>query len=105
MEEPKAVKAPLLFLVKTGTVSREDIQRAKDECGVTIIESSEPDEARFLDPPVSTTVDDQAKAALATVRMVTSSDKSSFYPSDIMRLFLRVLFDSRLPQPVKKVKR
>ena len=93
----------LLFLVKTGTISREDIQRAKDECGVTIIESSEPDEARFLEPPVSATIDDQASAALATIRMVVNADKSSWYPADIMRLFMRVLFESRAPKLVKKV--
>jgi hypothetical protein len=57
-------KAMLTLLVKTGTVSRRDIARAERLSFLCIVECSDPESSRFLEPPsLISNLDDQARAA------------------------------------------
>lgn len=95
-----------IFIVKPGTMSREDIQRAEDQGGICIVECSEPEAARFLDPPMlSADYDAQMTAAWRLMRYVidnTDSSIKSFNGYDLQRLLLRFLLDG---SPIKSVQR
>jgi hypothetical protein len=61
-----------LFIVKPGTMSRADIKRAEKLAAICVVECSDPDAVRFLEPPPDAGLDVQARAALSLVRLVTN---------------------------------
>ena len=99
-----------LFIIKPGTIAREDIQRVEDQCGICIIECREPEAARFLDRPPDSTMSDQAVAALEMMRIIV--DGSGNYAQNISRgdigkEFVKILLKEKHPsnQPVPSVPR
>lgn len=101
--------APLrpLFLVKTGTMTRRDINRAERLCGVCIVECNNPDEARYSEAPINAGLDVQAVAALSLMRMVLRSQSYNFTRGDLTKWFVDMLMGERavLVAPVQDVKK
>lgn len=107
-DEQKALKVKPLFLVKPKTIGAEDIKRAEDATGICIIECSEPEAARFVEPPVMADMDAQARAAISLMRYIvdnTQGYSSTFYGSMLIKHFVDILMYSPKPQSVAKVKK
>lgn len=97
-EEVKRTLPKPLFLVRTGTMSREDIARAEALADVCIVECSEPEAARYCDPPITADIDVQARAALSIMRTVLASPNNTVYRSDITKWFVEMVLN---PEPKK----
>jgi hypothetical protein len=97
-----------LFLVKPDTVSKEDIVRAEKQSGICIIECSDPESARFLEPPFDADIDVQARAALSLVRYISSQSSgvgTTFYGANLMKMFLDAVLHWPSPTRVERVKK
>jgi len=96
-----------LMIVKRGTVSKEDIERAEKMAFICIIESDEPDAARFVEPPIQTArLDEQARAAMELVRwMIRVGNKDTLWAKgDLVKLFVDSLVNGEKPQATERVK-
>lgn len=93
-----------MFLVKPGTVSQKDIRRAERFCGVCIIECADPDSAKYSEAPLGADLDEQARAALALMRIIIASDSPTFHRGDLTKWFVAQLLSNRKPDSVAKVK-
>ena len=104
MSEPFKGLRPM-FLVKPGTVSRKDINRAERLCGVCIVECAQPDSARYSEAPLGADLDEQARAALSLMRMILSSQSPNFTRGDLTKWFVDILLAShKQPESVGRVK-
>ena len=94
-----------LFLITPDTISAADIERAEKECGIVIVACSSPETARFLEPPATATVSDQARAALSLMRVIINGEKLESYwtQGTLVRWFVRQLIDGKPIEPVRKV--
>lgn len=90
-----------VFVVKTGTMSRRDINRLEKLSGFLVVESAEPETVRYLEPPVDADVPAQARAALSLFRMIKASTETTMYRQNLMKLFLDVLMDAPPPRVVR----
>lgn len=103
------IKAKPIFIVKPGTMSRADISKAEEMGHICIVECAEPDEARFVEPPILGVDDDTQKtAAWRLMRyIIDNTDNSirSFNGYDLQRLLLRFLLDGKPVQPVQRAKK
>lgn len=91
-----------LFLVKTGTMSKEDIKRAERMTGVCIVECEDPATARFLVPPPVADITTQADAAMKVLTWIAGLNDSTVFRSQITGYFTRLLCQPA-PQAVKKI--
>lgn len=106
MSDIKELKKPL-FLVKPGAISPPDIERAQQECGICIVECTEPESVRLLEPPIDSGMDVQAKAALSLARMVVYDQLATtagWSRGAMIEFFVRHLMEPMIPT-VTKVKR
>lgn len=94
-----------LFVVKPNTVSRKDIQRAERLAGICIIECGEPEACRFLEAPAGANLDEQARAALALMRVILSANKTDFSRGEMTKWFVEFLLNNKPPQQVESVRR
>jgi hypothetical protein len=98
-----------LFLVKPGTIKRPDIRRAEKNCGITIVECSDPESARYSVPPITANIHEQARAALELFRWIASGDSGSvFYQRDMTKYFVKLLLEGSKPiaaEPVKQIRK
>lgn len=104
MEEKKATLLKPLFLVKPGTVSQKDIRRAERLTGIVFVECSEPDSARYMEPPLHVGIDAQSRAALSLVRIIMKHPNADLNRGAITKWFVELLMDGEVPTPVEKVK-
>jgi hypothetical protein len=94
-----------MFLVKPGTVSRRDINRAEKHSGILIIECADPDAARYQELPLQYDLDDQARAALSLMRVVISSPSPNFTRGELTKWFVEQLMNwDKKPENVPAVK-
>ena len=96
-----------LFLIKPKTISAKDIKRAEQRCGITIVECSDPETARFLEPPIDADIDAQARAALSLFRYIvrgTESPTTVFYGGNLIKWFTNTLIEQPLPPRVPRVR-
>jgi hypothetical protein len=96
-----------MFVVKPKTISRRDIKRAQEQCGICIIECSDPDSARYSEPPIMADIDEQSRAAYSLLRMIvtTGTSSTSFYKGDLIKFFVNSLLNDKRPvetTPVRK---
>ena len=106
-DEPTKPRLMPLFLIKPGTMTRADIERAEALTGICIVECAEPQDARLMDPPVDAQIDLQARAALSLMRYVVGAGGSNtvaFNKADLMRWFVDSILAASLPKPVERVK-
>lgn len=82
-----------LFIVKPKTISRRDIKRAEEHAGICIVECSDPDSTRFLDPPPAADLDVQARAAISLMRMINKSSAVQFQRSELNKWFVDMMLD------------
>jgi hypothetical protein len=92
-----------LFLVKPGSVSRKDIERALRHSGVCIVECSETESARYSEPPMGTDLNEQARAALSLMRMVIASPNAEFKRGELTKWFVDAILNGRIPEKVPHV--
>lgn len=94
-----------LFLVKPGTIKRADIRRAEKNCGITIVECTEPDAARYSQPPITANIPEHAQAALELFRWIARAEShTSFNQRDMTKFFVEVLLRGHKPATVESVK-
>lgn len=93
-----------LFLIKPGTMKRADINRAKKMSGVCIVECSDPESARFLEPPIGGNVEEHARAALQLFRLVLRQQEQTFSRATLTKWFCDALLDETKPAVVPRVK-
>lgn len=91
----------VMFIVKRGTVTRADIQRAQRLSRVCIIESDDPSASRYFNPPAPVSGGDGVPAA--AVEVLRKVNAMTGYGSDeqrqrINRWFVEALLSG--PQPV-----
>jgi hypothetical protein len=91
-----------LFLIKPKSMSRRDIKRA-EAGGFIIVECSEPEAARFLEPPLMANLDEQARAGLWLMRFVTEN-QGPYQRADLTRNLVKILMDGHRPAAVPSVK-
>jgi hypothetical protein len=92
-ENTKKRSLPLL-VVKTGTVSKEDIKRAEESAFICIIESENPEALRILDMPLQTaSLDAQSRAALSLLRRILSAGNSTanLQKADLVQIYVEAL--------------
>lgn len=94
-----------LFVVKPNTMSRKDIQRAEKLAGICIVECGEPEACRFLEAPPTANLDEQARAALALMRVILSAQKTDFSRGEMTKFFVDFLLNNKTPEQVMPVKR
>lgn len=92
-----------LFLVKPGSVSRKDIERALRHSGVCIVECAETEAARYSEPPLGTDLNEQARAALSLMRMVIASPSAEFKRGELTKWFVDAILNGRVPEKVPPV--
>lgn len=95
-----------LFLITPGTMSRKDIRRAEQQCGICIAECKAPEQARFLEPPSLVDADAQARAALQLFRYIvqqTQGTTTTFYGVNLVRQFVDTLLSAPRPANVPRV--
>lgn len=90
-----------LFLVKPGTISKEDIKRAERMACVCIVECSEPEAARYLVPPLQGDITAQGVAALKVLQWIAELDSSQIWKNQITTYFTKLIIAQA--QPVLKV--
>jgi hypothetical protein len=107
MAENDTKRALPLFLVKKGTISPKDIRRIERLSLVCVVESTEPEAVRLLEPPVDADIPAQARAALHLFRWMkdTGDNNGSFAKRDIVKYFVDILMRSDEVQRVDKTKR
>jgi hypothetical protein len=93
-----------LFLVKPGSMNQRDIRRVEKLCGIVVAECADPDAARYSDPPLGATLDDQARAALELLRIVKNQASPDLKRGDLMRWFVDALLEGTKPKAVLPVK-
>ena len=91
-----------LFLVKSGTMSKDDIKRAELMTGVCIVECEEPGSARFLVPPPTADITLQADAAMKVLTWIAGLSNQQVWRSEITAYFTKLLCQPS-PQAVKRV--
>lgn len=91
-----------LFLVKSGTISKEDIKRAERMTGVCIVECEDPAAARFLVPPPVADITMQADAAMKVLTWITTIDAQQIWKSQVTSYFTKLLCQPA-PQAIKRV--
>jgi hypothetical protein len=97
-----------LFLIKPKTISAKDIRRAEKQAGICIVECTEPEQARFLEPPINAEIDVQARAALTLMRYIldnTNNSSVTFNGSMLVKWFTNALLHESRPAAVPKVKK
>lgn len=62
-----------LLIVKAKSVTRADIQRAARLAGVCIVECTEPEGARYAEPPLGVAPDRHAAACMALVDYIVTT--------------------------------
>lgn len=87
-----------LFIVKPGSMSRNDISRAERQAGICVVECAEPDAVRFLDSPPDAGMDLQARAALSLTRMITNSP-GPFQRGELLKWFVDQLLNFKATPP------
>lgn len=94
-----------LFIVPPGMMSKRDIARAEKMAHICIVECEKPAEVRVLEGPLPGNIGAQAAAALQVFRYVVDNSGSytNFAGSDLQRMFLKLVLNSAVPQPVQKV--
>ena len=91
-----------LFLVKTGSISKDDIKRAERMTGVCIVECEDPGAARFMVPPPVADITLQADAAMRVLTWVSGLNQQQVWRSEITAYFTQLICQPS-PQAVKKV--
>lgn len=66
-----------VLIVKPNTVSKADIRRAEKQGFILIVECSEPESVRFVQPPMDADIPAQSAAALELLRVVMEKDSST----------------------------
>lgn len=92
-----------IFLVKPGTVSKEDIKRAERMACVCIVECTEPEAARFLIPPPVGDISAQGIAALKVMHWLSTKADTTVYKSTLTNFFTQLMVEQATP--VLSVKR
>lgn len=93
-----------LFLVKTGTLSRADIKRAERLCGICIVECSEPEAARYSEPPIGADIEHQAKTALDLLNwIIAQPNDTAMYRNGLSRIFVDLLLNGKNPVSIPVV--
>ncbi len=107
-DEEKKPRVLPMFLVKPGSMSQGDIERAEAKCGIVVVECEAPESVRLLEPPVDADIDLQARAALSLMRWVSASYSSqtpNFSGAMLIKHFVDILLESSRPESVSKVKK
>lgn len=105
MSEDTQKPLPVL-LVKPGTVSKEDIARAETLGFICIIECTEPEVSRFVEPPIMANIDEQARAAMRLMRYIVYETNAPTLDRDgLVRLLVKALLDGHQPAPVTRPKK
>lgn len=101
-----------LLLVKPKTMTRADIRRAEKLGGICVVECSEPETSRFVEPPALIGGDVLAHAAITLTRFIMSQPSPmKFDRNEIAKWFVDLLLKGHQPgtttqvqavQPVKK---
>lgn len=96
-DEQKTPHMLPLVLVKPGTMSREDITRAEERSFICIVECTEPEAARFLDPPPYANIDAQARAAMSLLRYITGfKSTDSITGGALIKWYVRLWATARM---------
>lgn len=99
------MKVQPVFLIRPKTMSQRDIRRAQKHANICIVECSEPERTRFLEPPLTPDLDAQARAALALVRHIvinTTNFSTTFYGAHLVRWFVDQLLTQPTPARVER---
>lgn len=84
------------------------MRRAEKQTGLCIVQCTDPDAVRMLEPPIDAEIPAQARAALSLFRYIkdtgTSNTSSTFYKGDLLRWFVDALCKEPTPPPVASVK-
>src|SRR5579859_2535047 len=83
-----------LFIVKPKTMQRRDIRRAEEQAGICIVECSDPESTRFLEPPPDAGLAIQARAALSLMRFVVAS-AGPFQRGELLKWFVDQLLNTK----------
>jgi hypothetical protein len=98
-----------ILMVKPGTVSKNDIKLARNLGFICIIECKEPESARFVEPPMPSSMDDQTRACVDLFRHIieNGSRDTTYYRSSLVDRWVRALTLGKRPAsvpPADKVK-
>jgi hypothetical protein len=91
-----------MFLVKPKSVSRRDINRAEKQCGVCIIECSDPESSRYSEAPMGADLDAQAQAALSLMRTIVSANQTDFKKSELTKWFVDQILTWNRPAHIQR---
>ena len=94
-----------LFVVKPKTMTRRDINRAEKHAGIIVVECEDPEQARFLEPPIDAEIDVQARGALDLMRVVASGTTINYSRDWLVTWFVNALMRERRPEPVKRIEK
>ena len=86
-----------LFLIKPGTIKKEDIARVERHSGVCIVECEDPEGARFLTQLPTGDISAQGYAALKVLDWIASQTETSIYRSQITQYFTRLIIEQAKP--------
>lgn len=92
----KPVQKPL-FLIKPGTIKKEDIARAERHAGVCIVECDDPEGARFLSQIPAGDITAQGYAALKVIEWISSLNDTTIYKSQITQYFTSLIVAQAKP--------
>lgn len=92
-----------VVIVKPGTVSKKDIERAEKKGMLCIIECAEPESVRFLDPPAGTQIEERARAAYKLMRVIVTTPQH-WSRSDLIAMWSNFLINYDEPKRVEPVK-
>lgn len=95
-----------VLIVKPNSLSRRDIARMEKAGFILVVECKEPEACRFLEPPSSTDIEPQARAALSLIRQVVnhSNDNPMWDKNTIGNWWAQILMAETKPKTVEKVK-
>jgi hypothetical protein len=93
-----------VLMVKPGTVSKKDIELARNLGFILIIECSEPEAARFVEPPIPANMDDQTRACVDLFRYIIDCGgrDTTLYRADLVARWVRALMQGKRPESVPK---
>lgn len=85
-----STKPKPLFLVKTGSIARKDIQRIERLCGICVVEISHLDNGQFVTQPPIGDTSMQARAAMEAMLLVAGHPNASIAVSTITDFYTKL---------------
>lgn len=92
-----------LFIVKPGSMSARDIRRAEKLSGIVVVECSDPESARYSEPPLMD-MDAMSRASVELLRTIMRQPSPELNRGTITKWLVEILLTGVNPSPVASVK-